>query len=239
MEEARHLAELPNGVHVGTFRSPVQDRSRGHHDEGVELIRTENVCRSIGLTVLIMLAVIPAVACDDGSRARDDARIALEQRRGQLVIQYIAVQNQIRSLQGQALDDSTVIEFQTTFYEVMRAEMIELDPQAEGWLERATVVGAQMERLTGPLLLSPGEEPPPADEHAAVGSELAELERIMRPVQSAALRDPGVARAFDELQEAVAATIVRLDPNAALTMEQMQVIDGEIRELDRQIAELE
>ena len=221
------------------FRSPVQDRLRGRHDEGVELIRTENVCRSIGLTVLAVLALAPVVACDDGSRARDDARIVLEQRREQLVIQYVAVQNQIRSLQGQALDDSTVIEFQATFYDVMRTRMIELDPRAESWLERATEVGAQMERLTGPVLLSPGEEPPPAEEHTAVGRELAELERVMRPVQSEALQDPGVASAFAKLQEAVAATIVRLDPNAAVTMEQMQFIDGEIRELDRQIAELE
>ena len=239
MEEERHLAELPNEVHVGTFRSPVQDRSRGSHDEDVELSRTENVCRSIGLTVLIMLAVVPAMACDDGSRALDDARIALEQRREQLVIQYVAVQNQIRSVQGQALDDSTVIDLQAKFYDAMRIKMIELDPRAEAWLDRATVVGAQMERLTGPIILSPGEEPPSSDERSAAGRELAELEIAMRPVQSLALQDPGVASAFADLQEAVVATIVRLDPNAALTMEHMQSIDGEIRELDRQIAELE
>ena len=239
MEEARHLAELPNGVHVGTFRSPVQDRSRGRHGEGVELIRIENVCRSIGLTVLIMLAVGPAVACDDGSRARDEARIALEQRREQLVIQYVSVQNQIRAVQGQALDDSTVIKLQAQFYDVLRARMIELEPQAESWLDRATEVGAELERLTGPVLVIPGEQPPSAEERTAIGHELAQLETAMRPVQSDALEYPEVARAFAELQDSLVAIIVRLDPKAEGTMEQMQAIDGEIRNLDRQIAELE
>jgi hypothetical protein len=61
----------------------------------------------------------------------------------------------------------------------------------------------------------------------------------MRPALSEALEDPEVAGAFAELQESVAATIVRLDPDAALTLEQMNVIDEEIRKLDRQLAELE
>ncbi|TFG66725.1 MAG: hypothetical protein E4H28_00975, partial [Gemmatimonadales bacterium] len=135
MEEPWHLAEPPDDVHVGTFRSRVQDRSRGRHDEGAELIRTGNLHGWIGLTLLASLAVVPAMACDDGARARDDARLALEQRREQLVIQYVSVQNQIRGLQGQALDDPTVIELQARFYAVMRTRMIELDPQAEAWLD--------------------------------------------------------------------------------------------------------
>lgn len=239
MKEARRLAGLPNGVHVGTFRSVVQGRSRGVHAESVELMRTKNLRRSIGLSVLITLAVMPASACDDGTQARDDAKLALEQRREQLVIQYVSVQNQIRALQGQALDDSIVIELQARFYEVMRIKMIELEPQAEAWLDRATEVGAELERLTGPLLLSPGEDPPPAEERTAIGRDLAQLEKAMRPVQSEALEYPEVAGAFAELQDSVAATIVRLDPDAALTLEQMQVIDDEIRKLDRQLAELE
>jgi len=199
------------------------------------LIRIKSLYGCIGLTVLISLAA----GCDDGSRERGDARLALEQRRGQLVIQYIAVQNQIRELQGQALDDPTVIELQARFYDVMRTTMIELDPQAEAWLERAAAVGAKLERLTGPVILAPGEEPPDPEERTAVGRELAELETIMRPVQAQALQVPEVATAFAELQGSVAATIVRLDPNATVTLEQMQTLDDEIRNLDDQLAALE
>lgn len=203
------------------------------------MIRIENLGQSIGLTVLITLVVIPAIACDGGSQARDDARLALEQRREQLVIQYVSVQNQIRALQGQALDDPTVIDLQSQFYDVLRIRMIQLEPQAESWLDRAAEVGAELERLTGPLLLSPGEEPPPAEERTAVGRELAHLEQVMRSVESEALEYPEVASAFEELQVAVIATIVRLDPNATATLDQLDVIDREIRELDRQVAELE
>ena len=202
------------------------------------MIRTRNPDRWTGLTVLASLAAVLAMACDDGSRARDDERIALEQRRALLVIRYASVQNQIRQLQGQALDDPTVIALQARFYDLMRARMIELDPQAEAWLDRATEVGAEVERLSGPVLLLPGEEPPPAEERTAIARELADLELAMRPLQSEALQYAEVATAFAELQNSVAATIVRLDPNASLTLDQMQGLDDDIRALDRQIAEL-
>lgn len=238
MEEAQDLAESPDDVHVGTFRSGVQGRSRSCHDEGVELIRTKNPDQWTGLIVLASLAAVLAMACNDGSRARDDERIALEQRRAQLVIQFMSVQNQIRGLQGQALDDPMVIELQARFYDVFRARMIEVEPQAEGWLDRAKEVGAEVNRLSGPVLLAPGEKPAPPEERTAIMRELAQLEKTLRPVQEEVLQYPEVATAFAELQDSVAATIVRLDPNAARTLEQMKLLDDDIRALDRQIAEL-
>jgi len=205
----------------------------------VELIRTRNADRWTGLTVFASLAAVLAMACDDGSRARDDTRLALEQRREQLVIQFMSVQNQIRGLQGQALDDPTVIELQARFYDVLRVRMIELEPQAEGWLDRAKEVGAEVNRLSGPVVLAPGEKPAPPEERTAVMHELAQLEKTLGPVQEEALQYPEVATAFAALQDSVATTIVKLDPNAARTLEQMKLLDDDIRVLDRQIAELE
>ncbi|MFQ5529432.1 MAG: hypothetical protein ACE5FP_03710 [Gemmatimonadota bacterium] len=187
----------------------------------------------------VTLVAALAVACDDGSQARADQRRALEQRREQLVIQNVSVQNQIRSVQGQALDEPGVVAVQARFYDVLRARMIELDPGAESMLDRAKQVGADLERLSGPVLLGPGDEPPPAGERAAVGRELAELERAMRPLQSEALKDPLVAATFLELQDSVKATIVRLDPNAAQVLENIKAVEDAIRELDVQIAALE
>ena len=203
------------------------------------MIRAGNTIQSTGLFVLVVLAVVPAVACGDGSRARDDERRALEQRREQLVIQFASVQNEIRAVQARALDDPMIAGLQARFYDVLRARIIKLEPQGEEWLDRATQVGADLERLSGPLLLAPGEKPPPAEDRIAVGRELAELERILRPIQSEALRYPEVATAFAELQDSLATAMVRLDPNAARTLERMQALDGEVQELDRQIAALD
>ncbi len=193
----------------------------------------------MSLVVLTVLALVPTVACDDGSRARDDERRSLEQRREQLVIQFASVQSQIREVQARALDDPTIVGLQAQFYEVLRTRIIELDPRGEEWLDRAAQVGADLERLSVPLLLAPGEEPPPAEDRIAVGRELAELERILRPVQSEALQYPEVAGAFAELQDSLATAMVRLDPNAARILERMEAVDGEVQELDRQIAALD
>jgi len=203
------------------------------------LIRAGSCIQSTGLVALVVLVLVPAVACGDRSQARDDERRSLEQRREQLVIQFASVQNEIRAVQAQALDEPMIAGLQARFYGVLRTRIIELDPQGEEWLDRATQVGADLERLSGPLLLAPGEEPPPAEDRIAVGRELAKLERLLRPIQSEAMRYREVATAFAELQDSLAAAIVRLDPNAARTLERMQALDGEVRELDLQIARLD
>lgn len=196
--------------------------------------------RWCGAWSLAALALVAGgiAGCDDGAREREDQRRALEQRREQMVIQYASVQNQIRSVQGQALSEPEVIEVQERFYEVLRAKMIELDPQAEALLDRATAVGADLERLSGPVTLQPGEEPPPAGERAAVGRELAELEQAMRAIQSAALEDSAVAATFYELQDAVVAAMVRLDPQSQVVLDRINELEDDIAELDRQIAEV-
>ncbi len=177
-------------------------------------------------------------ACDDGAQERAEQRRALEQRREQMVIQYVSVQNQIRSVQAQALSEPEVVEVQDRFYDVLRAKMIELDPEAEAMLDRALAVGSDLERLSGPVALQPGEAPPPAGERTAVGRELAELERAMRPIQSAALEDPAVATTFFELQDAVVAAMVRLDPESQIVLDRIKGLEDDIAELDRQIAEV-
>jgi hypothetical protein len=191
------------------------------------------------LVGLLLVAAAGAAACDSSSREADDERLALEQQKHQLVIQYASVQNQIRSAQSQALDEPAIIELQGRFYEVLRARMIAIDPRAEAWLDRAREVGAEVDRLSGPIVLAPGEEPPPAADRAAIGRELASLEITLREVQSAALAAPDVATVFAEFQDSVAAAIVRIDPNTAPVLENMKELERRIAAMDSQIAALD
>lgn len=191
------------------------------------------------LVGVFLVAVASTVACDSGNGEVDAERLALEQQKQQLFIQYASVQNQIRSAQSQALEEPAIIELQERFYEVLRTRMIALDPQAEAWLDRAREVGAEVERLSGPIELEPGEEPPPAEDRAAIGRELAELEVTLRDVQSEALASPDVAAIFSELQDSVAAAIVRINPDAGAVLENMKELEGTIAGIDAQIEALD
>ena len=191
------------------------------------------------LVGVLLVAAVGVAACDTGDSEKEAERLALTQQRQQLVIQYASVQNQIRSAQAQALDEPAIIELQGRFYEVLRARMIALDPRAEGWLDRAREVGAEVDRLSGPIMLQPGEEPPPAEDRAAIGRELASIEIALREVQSQALSSPDVAVVFSELQDSVAAAIVRINPDAEATLENMKELERTIADLDARIAALD
>lgn len=188
--------------------------------------------------VLLVVAAGMA-ACDSGDSEKEAERLALTQQRQQLVIQYASLQNQLRSAQGQALDEPAIIELQERFYEALRARMIALDPRAEAWLDRAREVGAEVDRLSGPIMLQPGEEPPPAEDRAALGRELASLEITLREVQSQALASPDVAVVFSELQDSVAAAIVRINPDLESTLENIKELERTIADLDARIAALD
>lgn len=188
---------------------------------------------------ILLIAVAGVAACDTGNGEAAAERLALEQQKQQLIIQYASVQNQIRSAQSQALDDPAIVELQERFYEVLRARMIELDPRAEALLDRAREVGAEVDRLSGPIVLKPGEEPPAATDRAAIGRELASLETTLREVQSEALASPDVAAVFSQLQDSVAAAIVRIDPRTAPALENMKELEGSIAAIDAEIAALD
>lgn len=188
---------------------------------------------------VLLVAAAGVVACDSGDNDIEAERLALTQQRQQLVIQYASVQNQIRSAQAQALDEPAIIDLQERFYEVLRERMIALDPRAEAWLDRAREVGAEVDRLSGPIMLQPGEEPPPAEDRAAIGRELASLESTLREVQSQALASPDVAVVFSELQDSVVAAIVRINPELEATLENMKELETMIANLDARIAALD
>ena len=116
------------------------------------------------------------------------------------------------------------------------------DPQAlniSNGVTRSGEVGAEVDRLSGPIVLAPGEEPPPASERTAIGRELAELEVTLREVQSEALASPEVAAAFSELQDSVAAAIVRINPDASAALENMKKLERNIAAIDVRIAALD
>lgn len=179
-----------------------------------------------------------ALACD-GKAESDARRSALEQKRGQLLNQFAAAQNQIRRTQAQALEDPSLASLRERFYDLLRERMIEIDPRSEAWLDRAQELGPEIDDLSRPRILQPGEEPAPREERERVVEEFAELEMTMRPVQNRALADPVVAEALEALQDSAHALMVRLNPAAEGALDQMRRTSAAVDSIDAELRALE
>lgn len=171
----------------------------------------------------------------------DSLRIVeLRDRRQALVATFASIQSQIRPAQAEALDSPGVQEAQAAFYEVLRARMIQVDPNAEAMLDRARGLGAELENATQNVPIFQGDTTAATlEEKRAIASEFQELERALTPLEDEALKYPEVAGAFRALQDSVAAEIIRIDPNAEALLEQMKEIERELTEIDAELAELE
>ena len=111
-------------------------------------------------------------------------------------------------------------------------------PEAIELLDRAERIGADVERVSGPVELEP-DEAVTRDEQQAVVGELQETERDLRPYLERAMTDPLVQTAFAELQDSLIAEMARLDPNAPRTIQRMTDTAEQIRQVDIRIAELQ
>jgi hypothetical protein len=76
-------------------------------------------------------------------------------------------------------------------------------------------------------------------ERRRVADELAATEQELRPHIEKAMRDPEVSGAFLALQDSVAVTMTRLDPNSSAAIERLNQIAEQMREVDAEIARLE
>jgi hypothetical protein len=193
----------------------------------------------LSLTLAFFLAA--SIGCADASAERQEELAQLRAQRRSLLTQFSSVQQAIRRVQGAALEESGVKAAQDTFNAVMRRAVLRDDPESVELLDRARVVGRDLEAMATPLLLQPGEEdqrPKSPEERAAVAAELAEVERQLRPVIDRAFLDPGVAHAFSVLRDSVVAAMLRIDPEAQRSMDMMADYEARIAEVDAELARL-
>lgn len=193
---------------------------------------------SLRVAFALLLLASWSASCGDGSDVRD-RRAALEQQRRQLLNQFAGAQNRIRRTQAQALGDSSLVPLRERFYERLREEMIEIDPRAEEWLARARELGPEIDVLSQPQILQPGQEPVSLEEKQALVEEFAALEDSMRPVQNRAMADSGVAAAFDALQDSLHALMIEINPDAEAALEQMRRTSAAVDSIDAEIRRLE
>lgn len=181
----------------------------------------------------LLVAVLLAAGCD----TRADQALAnaeLETRLQELVLQHASVQSQIRQLQSRALSTPGVRGVQANFYATLRPKMIEIDPRAEEWLDRAAQAGQDMARATGTAIVSTADEPvPPPDitEKQRIATEIQDMERVLEPIRLLAMSDPAVSASFAALQDTLVATMLQEDPNSQVLLDQMIDIEAKIMQV--------
>jgi flagellar hook-associated protein FlgK len=72
-----------------------------------------------------------------------------------------------------------------------------------------------------------------------VADELAAAERELRPHITLAMQEPRVAEAFEELQDSLTATMTRIDPNSAASIERLNELAEQMRQIEIEIVKLE
>jgi len=195
--------------------------------------------RHMRIPIAMTVLLTTVISCSDSARQEELAELR-SQRRSRLM-QFSSVQNVIRRVQMQALEEPAVRAAQDTFNAELRAAVLRDDPEAVELLDRARAVGHDLQDMATPKLLQQGEEDPrPAapEERAAVAAELAEVERSLRPVIDRAFQDPAVVQAFATLRDSVVAAMLRIDPGAQRSIDLMAELEGQVAELDAEIARL-
>jgi hypothetical protein len=189
----------------------------------------------IALTVLLTTVI----ACSDSARQEELAELRSQRR--SLLMQFSSVQNVIRGVQTQALEEPAVRAAQDRFNAELRAAVLRDDPEAADLLDRARAVGHDLQDMATPQLLQHGEEDPrpvTAEERADVAAELAEVERSLRPVIDRAFQDPAVVQAFATLRDSVVAAMLRIDPGAQRSIDLMAELEAQVAEIDAEILRL-
>lgn len=184
------------------------------------------------------LFALAPLACEGGPDV-EARRAALEQQRRQLLDQFATAQNRVRNTQAQALGESSLQPLRERFYGLLRERMIELDPRAEEWLDRAQELGPMLDELSQPQVLRPGEEPISRERTEEVVDEFAALEKTLQPLQARAMADPEVAAAFGELQDSVHAAMIRINPDAAASLDLMRRTSAAVDSIDARLRALD
>ncbi|MCL7979322.1 MAG: hypothetical protein M8865_05440 [marine benthic group bacterium] len=190
----------------------------------------------------VALCVLASIAGCTGSELESDELVALRAERADLRNRFSAIQDGIRRTQAAALEDPGVRAAQDSFYALLSEQMVANDPAAEDLLARSRRIGADLDRVSGPVLTTPdqaAERVATASEREAVADELAATEQELRPHIDRAMRDPGVTGAFAALQDSVTVAMTRIDPSAAASIDRLNEIAEQMREIEIEIARLE
>jgi pimeloyl-ACP methyl ester carboxylesterase len=197
--------------------------------------------RYISILVAVAATLATASACS-GPSAQNEERLAeLRSQRRSLLMQFSSAQNGIRRVQARALEEEGVRLAQDSFNAVIRAAVVRDDPEAVALLDRAEAVGQDLQQLATPILLQQGQDDPrpvSSEERTQMATELAEVERALRPVISQAFQDSAVTEAFSALRDSVVATMLRIDPQTQRSMDLMADLEGRVAEIDAEIASL-
>ncbi|MEJ2547640.1 MAG: hypothetical protein P8125_07450 [Gemmatimonadota bacterium] len=201
--------------------------------------RSPNSVRSV---LPFALSLLMAIAGCTGSETESAELAALRTERADLRRRFHAVQDGIRRTQAAALDAPGVRAAQDRFYTLLREEMVSNDPAAAELLERSRRIGADLDRVTGPVVTTPDQ----ADERIAtpsqrraVADEFAAAEKELRPHITLAMQEPSVVEAFNELQDSLTATMTRIDPNSAASIERLNELAEQMRQIEIEIVKLE
>lgn len=195
------------------------------------------------LPLLLIALAIPATsaACADSSAKLEEQLAELRAQRRSLLMQFSSVQNAVRRTQANALEEAGVKAAQEAFNAEVRAVILRDDPESVELLDRARAVGHDLQAMGTPIILQQGQEDPrpvTPEERQQVASELAEVERSLRPVLDRAFQDPAVAGAFNVLRDSVVAAMLRIDPGSQASMDAMADLEAQVAEIDVEIARL-
>ena len=195
--------------------------------------------RHMRIPMALAVLLTTVISCSDSAKQEELAELRSQRR--SLLMQFSSVQNAIRRVQGQALEQPAVRAAQDTFNAELRAAVLRDDPEAVELLDRARAVGHDLQDMATPTLIQEGEEDPrpvEPEERAAVAAELAEVERSLRPVIDRAFQDPLVTQAFGTLRDSVVATMLRIDPGVQRSIDLMAELEAQVAEIDAEIARL-
>lgn len=189
--------------------------------------------------LLVVGTLLIGSACTGGETSlRTQELASLRQERLALIERFAAIQSPIRGTQAAALDYPGVRIAQDSFYASLRRFVVSEDPEVEQLLQRATMVGADLEQMSSSAPIMIG-EPVTVEQQQAVADELRNVERELRPHIERALQDSTVHAAFAVAQDSLVEQMTRLDPNVPDTIRRMEVVAKQIQEVDIRIAELE
>lgn len=196
--------------------------------------------RAAHASVAAVLAAAVLAACTGGEGRPDSERLAsLNEERLELVRQFGAVQSQIRRTQVAALDEPGPAAARAAFYDEIRRFAEREGPGSAALLERALRVGADLARVSTPVIKTPdgaSDEVASAGERQAIAQELAETERELRPFVDRAMADSAVRVRFETLQDTLVATMIRLNPGVATSLGRMQEVADSISRIEAAIA---
>jgi len=197
--------------------------------------------RHNAILVSVAATLALAAACSGPSAQHEERLAELRSQRRALLTQFASTQVGIRRVQATALDEEGVRTAQDTFNARLRAAVARDNPEAVALLDRAKAVGHDVEELATPILLQEGQEDPrdvSPERKTQMATELAEVERDLRPVIDRAFQDPKVVEAFSALRDSVVATMLRLDPGTQRSMDLMADLEARMVEIDSEISRL-